>query len=127
MRVVPRWSLQYLDFFKQTSWTLVTFSDVLPDPDCIDFSKPDAVLTLIDYFQSCYDIIGVSTYGNVQNLMYRALSDAIGGYLRGYALPLTKRAYYEGAPRYFLTICYGVDLLNKFFRDIPRSCKIFRS
>ncbi|KAK6616996.1 hypothetical protein RUM44_005353 [Polyplax serrata] len=73
--------------------------DVLPDPDCIDFSKPDAVLTLIDYFQSCYDIIGVSTYGNVQNLMYRALSDAIGGYLRGYALPLTKRAYYEGAPR----------------------------
>lgn len=82
----------------------MTFSDVLPDPDCIDFSKPDAILTLLEYFQSCYNIISVSSYGKMQDLMTLALSDSIGGYLRAYALPFAKRAYYSGKTKFrFLT------------------------
>lgn len=74
----------------------MAFSDVLPDPNSIDFSKPETIVTLLDYFQSCYNIVKVSTYGKLQNLMLLALSDALGGYLRAYVLPFTRKAYYAG-------------------------------
>lgn len=74
----------------------ISFIDVLPDPESMNIANTGTITVLLEYFQSCYHVVAQSATGKSQHIMFLALSDAFGGYLRANILPVARYSYYAG-------------------------------
>ncbi|KAL6446379.1 hypothetical protein ACFW04_001158 [Cataglyphis niger] len=54
----------------------------------------------MDYFHICLESVQKLSVGKTKHLMLKALADTLGGYLRVYILPITRRSYYAGNIKY---------------------------
>ncbi|XP_028162920.1 uncharacterized protein LOC114354632 [Ostrinia furnacalis] len=73
------------------------FQELLPPPSFIDTSNEDYIHTLLKYFKDTYATIKREAECPVSdNLMTTAFSDALGGYLKLWVLPISKLSFYGG-------------------------------
>ncbi|XP_025263490.1 uncharacterized protein LOC112637624 [Camponotus floridanus] len=54
----------------------------------------------MDYIHICLESVQRLSVGKTKHLMLKALADTLGGYLRVYILPITRRSYYAGNIKY---------------------------
>lgn len=66
----------------------------------IDSQNDQYIAHLMDYFHICLESVRKLSVGKTKHLMLKALTDALGGYLRVYILPTTKHSYYAGNIKY---------------------------
>lgn len=91
---------------RKTHWTkseigLLTarryFQDLLPPPNFIDTTNEEYVNTLLQYFKDTYSTIKrEATCPVSDSIMTTAFSDALGGYMKLWILPISKLAFYGG-------------------------------
>ncbi|CAH0399560.1 unnamed protein product [Chilo suppressalis] len=73
------------------------FQDLLPSGSFIDTANEAYVNKLFKYFKDTYSTIKRQTPNETANqVMTIAFSDAVGGYVKFWALPVTKRGFYGG-------------------------------
>ncbi|KAJ8889051.1 hypothetical protein PR048_008545 [Dryococelus australis] len=89
-----------------------TMQDLIPAKP-MDTQTDAYISELTAYFRKSAEITQKSTEGRVRTLMLMALYDVIGGYLRAYALPVSRLAYYAGTVRY-----HHVEVLNNVYNQI---------
>lgn len=73
-----------------------SFSGLLPDPELVDYTATNAMSTLLEYFRMSFEVIKDGSSGETQEHLLRALADAVGGYLRRIALPISRQLFYSG-------------------------------
>lgn len=66
----------------------------------IDSQNDQYIAHLMDYFHICLESVQKLSVGKTKHLMLKALADTLGGYLRVYILPITRRSYYAGNIKY---------------------------
>ncbi|CAL1673891.1 unnamed protein product [Lasius platythorax] len=76
------------------------FQDILPQVKVIDSQNDQYIAHLMDYFHICLESVQRLSVGKTKHLMLKALADTLGGYLRVYILPITRRSYYAGNIKY---------------------------
>ncbi|XP_050449684.1 uncharacterized protein LOC126850583 [Cataglyphis hispanica] len=76
------------------------FQDILPQVKVIDSQNDQYIAHLMDYFHICLESVQKLSVGKTKHLMLKALADTLGGYLRVYILPITRRSYYAGNIKY---------------------------
>lgn len=73
------------------------FQELIPSAINVNPSDENYVQDLLSYFNDAYITIKKEARNKVsENIMTAALSDAIGGYLKSYILPVTKYGFYGG-------------------------------
>nr|XP_034833618.1 uncharacterized protein LOC117990263 [Maniola hyperantus] len=95
------------------------FQDVISSSQLTGSINEEYITNLLNYFENSYKIVKRETkYLSIRNVMDVALSDALGGYLKIWVLPITKYAYYGG------TVSLDSSLkIFKAYEDIKRSLK----
>ncbi|XP_041981018.1 uncharacterized protein LOC121734472 [Aricia agestis] len=89
--------------------------NILPSPNLVDSINDEYLDHLLRYFDHSYDVVKRETDPETRNVMKYALSDAIGGYLKSWVLPVSKYSYYGG------TISLdNVLKVNKLYDDIKK-------
>lgn len=92
------------------------FQELLPPPNFIDTSNEDYIHTLLKYFKDTYSTIKREAECPVSDsLMTTALSDALGGYLKLWVLPISKLSFYGGSVSQD-----NIIKLYKFHNEIKR-------
>ncbi|CAG4934797.1 unnamed protein product [Colias eurytheme] len=73
------------------------FQNLIPPPQIGYSLNNEYLVNLVNYFENCYSTINKeATSLSEQEVMDMALSDAIGGYIKVWILPITKYSYYAG-------------------------------
>uniref|UniRef100_A0A2A4IWS6 Uncharacterized protein n=1 Tax=Heliothis virescens TaxID=7102 RepID=A0A2A4IWS6_HELVI len=92
------------------------FQTLLPPPIFINTFNEDYVNILLGYFRDAYAAIRrESVDPETDTIMTTALSDAIGGYLKVWVLPIAKLDYYGGTVSQ-----HNVVKLFQFYNEIKR-------
>ncbi|KAF5289183.1 hypothetical protein FQR65_LT00069 [Abscondita terminalis] len=76
------------------------FENVLPNKNLISIKDNTVVNDLVAYFRLLLNLVRKSATGTTRHLLILAMSDAIGGYLHRFILPISRYAYYTGFVRY---------------------------
>lgn len=72
------------------------FQAMIPPPNPINTNE-DFINSILGYFKDSYSLVKSEAKDpETDSIMNAALSDAIGGYLKAWVLPITKFAYYGG-------------------------------
>jgi hypothetical protein len=92
------------------------FQELLPPPNIVDATNEAYVDSLLNYFRETFcNIKKVSANDVSDSIMTAAFSDAIGGYLNLWVLPITKLAFYGG------TISQNnIMKLYQFYNELKR-------
>lgn len=91
------------------------FQNVIPPPNFINGNQ-DYVDTLLNYFRDGYSSIKTEIHDpELDIIMTKALSDTIGGCLKQWILPVTKRAFYGGS-----ITSENANKLVKFYNEIRK-------
>lgn len=73
------------------------FQDLLPPPSFVSVRDRNSINLLLQYFDDAYTAVKREAKDSeTDNIMTAAMSDVIGGYLKLWALPITKFSYYGG-------------------------------
>ncbi|XP_045775828.1 uncharacterized protein LOC123874487 [Maniola jurtina] len=93
--------------------------NIIPSPQLTGSINEEYITNLLNYFENSYKTVKRETkYPSLRNVMDVALSDALGGYLKIWVLPITKYAYYGG------TVSLDSSLkIFEAYEDIKRSLK----
>ncbi|CAH2087159.1 unnamed protein product [Euphydryas editha] len=92
---------------------------LIPPPHLIEAVNEDYLDNLLAYYKESYRTVKREIKNReLINIMNIALSDALGGYLKVWVLPLTKYAYYGGA----ISMQKAVNIFQ-VFEDIKRNLK----
>ncbi|XP_072759611.1 uncharacterized protein, partial [Anoplolepis gracilipes] len=89
------------------------FQDILPQVKVIDSQNDQYIAHLMDYFHICLENVQRLSMGKTKHLMLKALADTLGGYLRVYVLPITRRSYYAGNIKY-----HNAKMLFELFDEL---------
>lgn len=105
-----KWSREELSLLHSRK----TFQNIIPPTDVISSINEEYIYNLLDYFSTAYAHIKREAKDfHTDRILTTALSDTIGGYLKIWALPASKYAYYGG------TVSYNaVNKLHEFYDDI---------
>lgn len=92
------------------------FQELLPPPNFIDTTNEEYIHTLLKYFKDTYATIKREAESPLSDsLMTTAFSDALGGYLKLWVLPISKLSFYGG------TVSQdNIIKLYKFHNEIKR-------
>lgn len=87
------WTLPQIGLLRARKYLL----DILPPVHVLNIRSEDFSDSMLCYFKESFEVVNREAPDHETNtLMKIALSDAVGGYLKMWVLPITKFAYYGG-------------------------------
>ncbi|XP_044001644.1 uncharacterized protein LOC122847852, partial [Aphidius gifuensis] len=93
------------DDFEKTCWnddelililSKTVFQNMLPEANTLDYDHDEYIDHFMEYVNKCQEQVQQLAQKKLKHLVSKAFADTIGGYLRVYILPNTKRSYYAG-------------------------------
>nr|XP_022907125.1 uncharacterized protein LOC111418708 [Onthophagus taurus] len=69
---------------------------ILPSRNSLNVNDNDMISDIVEYFRMILEVVRKNTSGKIKHLMLLAVTDALGGYMTHFFLPLAKYSYYAG-------------------------------